>query len=424
MEMLKRFGKSFICTILETQVKSLRKHHQFKLIAVAGSIGKTSTKLAIAETLAAGHSVRYQKGNYNDRATVPLVVFGHDLPGLFNVRAWAKIFWANHKAIHGSYPYDYVIVELGTDGPGQMAVFDYLHPDLSVVTALTPEHMEYFGTLDAVIAEELSVLQYSKQVLINIDDSPAQFLKGKQFVSYSLDKKADYRAHAWQQRELEYGDVTVLLPDGAKLEAKSAIVGRQGVKITLAAAATAHIVGLPDGDIAKGLAHIKPFAGRMQILDGLKSSILIDDTYNASPLAVEAALDVLYGVEAPQRIAILGSMNQMGDYSPEAHREVGDYCNAAKLDLVVTIGSDAEKYLAPAAREAGCEVKSFSSPYQAGKFVKDRLKEGGIILAEGSQDGVYAEEALKTLLKNPKDQTRLVRQSAHWMKIKRRQFSD
>jgi UDP-N-acetylmuramoyl-tripeptide--D-alanyl-D-alanine ligase len=183
------------------------------------------------------------------------------------------------------------------------------------------------------------------------------------------------------------------------------------------------MLGLAHSDIVDGLAHIKPFAGRMQILDGIHGSILIDDTYNASPPAVEAALDVFYATKTSQRIAILGSMNQLGDYSPEAHREVGAYCDAQKLDLVVTIGSDAEKYLAPAAQKAGCEVKSFSSPYQAGEFVRSQLKEGGMVLAEGSQDGVYAEESLKALLKDPKDQARLVRQSARWMKIKHKQFA-
>ncbi|HEX3568401.1 MAG TPA: Mur ligase family protein [Candidatus Saccharimonadales bacterium] len=422
--LLKRIGKSLLCTILEAQVKRLRKRQQFKLIAVAGGVGKTSTKLAIAETLADSHSVRYQKGNYNDRLTVPLVLFGQRQPGLFNILAWLKIILANRKAIRQPYPYEYVVVELGTDGPGQMAAFGYLHPDITVITALVPEHMEFFGTMDAVAVEELSITNSSKRVLINTDDSPATFLADKRFISYGSDKKADYRILKWQQRELETGELAIALPGGATLETKLAMVGKPAAKIALAAAAVAHMAGLAQRDIAKGLTHLQPFAGRMQILDGIRGSTIIDDTYNASPPAVEAALDVLYGVKAPQRIAVLGSMNQMGDYSFEAHREVGTYCNAEKLDLVVTVGSDAEKYLAPYARKAGCEVQSFSSPYQASEFVKRRLKKGSIILAKGSQDRIFAEESLKALLKDPKDAAKLVRQSTYWMKIKRKQFSN
>jgi len=420
---LKRIGKALICRILEAQVRQLRARHQFKVVAVAGGIGKTSTKLAIAETLSANHAVQYQKGNYNDRATIPLVFFGHSLPGLFNLPAWVKIFRANRKIIHSAYPYEYVIVELGTDGPGQMAFFDYLQPDIAIVTALVPEHMEYFGTMDAVIREELSVCDYSKQVLINIDDAPNEALKNREFLSYSVDKQADYHALAWKHRELEHGELTIALRGGKTIAAKSPIIGKQGIKITLAAAATAHMAGLSADDITQGLARIKPFAGRMQLLRGIKNSILIDDSYNASPPAVEAALDVLYAATAPQRIAILGSMNQLGDYSPEAHREVGAYCDADKLDVVVTIGHDAETYLAPVAKAAGCDVHSFSTPYQAGEFVKSRLVTSAIVLADGSQDGVYAEEALKLLLENPDDQTKLVRQSADWMAIKRKRFA-
>jgi UDP-N-acetylmuramoyl-tripeptide--D-alanyl-D-alanine ligase len=162
----------------------------------------------------------------------------------------------------------------------------------------------------------------------------------------------------------------------------------------------------------------------MQILPGVKGSTIIDDSYNASPAAVEAALDVLYAAKAPQRIAILGNMNELGDYSQEAHEEVGRYCQPDKLDLVVTIGADAEKYLVPAAREAGCRVEAFSSPYDAGRKVLSEMKTGAVVLAEGSQNRVFAEESLKILLDNPEDAKKLVRQSDYWMKIKRGQFGD
>jgi UDP-N-acetylmuramyl pentapeptide synthase len=191
----------------------------------------------------------------------------------------------------------------------------------------------------------------------------------------------------------------------------------------LAAAAVARIIGLNEEELSRGLKEVKPFAGRMQILDGKKGSTIIDDTYNASPAAVIAALDVLYSVKATQRIAILGNMNELGGYSQQAHEEVGAYCRSDLLDLVVTIGADVEKYLVPVAKAKGCTVQSFASPYDAGAYVLTALQEGAVILAEGSQNRVFAEEAVKLLLENPADNGKLVRQSDDWLQIKQKQFS-
>jgi UDP-N-acetylmuramoyl-tripeptide--D-alanyl-D-alanine ligase len=174
--------------------------------------------------------------------------------------------------------------------------------------------------------------------------------------------------------------------------------------------------------IKKALSALPPTPGRMQILKGEKGSTLIDDTYNASPTAVEAGLDVLAENKAKQLVAILGSMNELGDYSKEAHKQVGRYCWPKNVDLIVTIGSDAKNYLAPEATKNGCTVQSFMSPYEAGRFVRDQLKEGAAVLGEGSQNGVFAEEALKQLLQSQDDSKKLVRQSAGWQNIKKRQF--
>lgn len=419
---LKRLGRSLVCRILESQVRRLRAKHSFKLVAVAGSIGKTSTKLAIAHSLEVSKRVMYQTGNYNDRVTVPLVIFGRTLPPLFNIAAWLKIFLLNEKTIRLPYYYDVVIVELGPDGPGQMKDFAYLEPDIAVVTAITPEHMEYFKTLDAVAAEELTVCDFSKKVLVNADDIPAGYLEGRAVLTYGTSDVYTYKITDSVSKGLEGTDVELQLAAEPPLQAQAQIVGAQGVKILLAAAATGQLLGLTDDELQRGLQEIKPFAGRMQILRGIKGSTIIDDTYNASPEPVIAALDVLYAAKSSQRIAILGNMNELGEYSEEAHRKVGAYCQPDKLDIVVTIGPDAEKYLAPAAKGKGCQVHSFSSPYEAGEFVAKRLKDGAVVLAEGSQNRVFAEESLKVLLADKADESRLVRQSRVWMAKKRKQF--
>jgi len=418
----KKAARAAVCTILEMQVRQLRARRRFKVVAVAGSMGKTSTKLAVAQLLEhSGLRVRYQTGNYNDRVTVPLVFFGLSEPSLYNVFAWLKAYGAAQSEIALPYPYDVVVVEIGTDGPGQIAEYAYLKPDVAVVTGVSEEHMEFFGTLDRVAAEELAVLDYAKQVLVNGDDIPGEFLAGRDFAEYSLvSEQAQYFGTA-SSTGLQGQKLDVKLPHGS-LAADVHFLGRQGAKVTLAAAAVADMLGVKRAAIAKGLAELRPFSGRMQILNGVKKTTLIDDTYNAAPLTVKAALDVLYAARTGQRIAILGSMNEMGEYARDAHLEVGAYCDPKKLDVVVTIGKDAKKWLAPAARQRGCTVHSFLSPYEAGEYVSGKLQKGGVVLAKGSQNGVFAEEALKPLLANPTDAAKLVRQSPYWLARKQRQF--
>jgi UDP-N-acetylmuramoyl-tripeptide--D-alanyl-D-alanine ligase len=133
---------------------------------------------------------------------------------------------------------------------------------------------------------------------------------------------------------------------------------------------------------------------------------------------------VLYQFEVPQRIAVLGMMNEMGDYSPEAHRQVGAYCDPSKLEVVVTVGADANEYLAAVAEARGCQVERCASPYEAGTYVKSLLKPGAVLLFKGSQNRGFIEEAIKSVLANPTDADHLVRQSDYWMSRKRVQFGE
>jgi UDP-N-acetylmuramoyl-tripeptide--D-alanyl-D-alanine ligase len=353
--------------------------------------------------------------------TVPLVFFGQREPSLFNVLAWLNVFGANNAQIAFPFPYDVVVVELGTDAPGQMEQFAYLKPDLTVVTAVTAEHMEFFHTLDAVAEEELAVFEYSKRVLVNADDIAGSYLAGRDFTEYSVtSKQADY--YASRKPTGLKGQKLTIRTSKESAEAEVVYLGVQGAKFVLAATATAHMLGVKLPTIAKGLSELRPFAGRMQVLPGIKGTTLIDDTYNASPVAVTAALDTLYAARTSQRIAVLGSMNELGDYSQEAHEEVGDYCDPKKLAVVITIGAMAKKWLAPAARAQGCEVRSFMSPYEAGDFLRGKITKGAVVLAKGSQNGVFAEEAIKPLLAHPEDAEKLVRQSKYWLARKAKQF--
>ena len=423
MKPIKKFGKAVLCTILEAQVRSLRKRHHFKVVAVAGSAGKTSTKFALAQMLASKKKVLFQEGNYNDRLTVPLIFFGHEHPGLFNIFGWIRVFYKNRRTIKSDYPYECVIVEVGTDGPGQIEQFAYLQPEIAVLTSIAEEHMEYFDSIDAVAKEEMAVHKYAKLLVVNIDDTDQKYLEGLDFTSYGLSENADFRFTKLSSEDLHKPTAELVLSNGTTIKVELNMLGKQGAKICLAAATVADMLGYSNEEIMSGLESIKPVSGRLMVLNGKNDSKILDDTYNASPIAVKAALDVLCSTKAKQRIAILGSMNELGKDSNELHKEIGEYCESSKLDLVVTIGEQASNYLAPAAKDKGIKVSSFNSPYEAGEFVAEQIKPGAVVLAKGSQNGVFAEEAVKKLLAHASDSKKLVRQTAYWQAKKAKQFS-
>ncbi len=402
------------------------KYHP-KLIVITGSVGKTSTKNAIATVLAEKYRVRVHDGNHNMDMSVPPALLGIRYPE--NARsplAWLTVLRAMNRRIREPQDVDVIVQELGTDKPGDVSHFaTYLRPDIAVVTAVSEEHMEFFKTIEAVAAEELSVAAFSNLTVINRDDISAQYAKYAQtenIDTYGLTDPAEYRLKVEPGSPLDGRMGHIVTPEWGEVPVSLQLVGDHALKAAAAALCVASRCGLTSAEAAVGVSKIRPTKGRMQILRGVERSTLIDDTYNASPLAVTAALETLYSIDTPQRIAILGSMNEMGESSPAAHDAVGQACNPEKLNWVVTIGVDAETYLAPAAVKKGCQVRSFRSPYEAGGFVHSVLEPGAVVLAKGSQNGVFAEEALKVLLHSTEEESRLVRQSAYWMSQKRQQF--
>jgi UDP-N-acetylmuramoyl-tripeptide--D-alanyl-D-alanine ligase len=422
---MKRSLKKLVANILGWQLKRLRKKNKIFVVAVAGSIGKTSTKLALAHVLSQAYKVQFQEGNYNDLVTVPLIFFGQKQPSLMNPFAWAWTFFKNELVMSKKYPYGVVVVELGSDAPGQMQEFsNYLHVDIGVLTAIVPEHMANFADLNAVAQEELTLSSIASKIFANKDLIAPEHLGHlpDTTVTYGIKEQADVRLTnvQWNGGEeatfdVMYGGINFLHGDHEK-------VTEPQLYSICAAVAVATELEMPTKAIGQGIRSIKPVSGRMQHLNGLNNSVILDDSYNASPEAVIGALDTLYRFNASQKIAILGNMNELGKYSQAEHQKVGEYCDPRELSFVATIGPDANKYLAPAAQKRGCLVKAFEDPVTAGKFVKERLQKGTVVLVKGSQNGVFAEEAAKQLLAVAEDSKLLVRQSKYWMKLKKKAF--
>ena len=419
--------KNFIQKRLEKLAKKYLKKHKPTLVVVTGSVGKTSTKIAIATVLSQHYRVRVHEGNHNTHMSVPLGILGVDYPD--NIRSfgeWSKVRKAAKQRIKQPKDTDVIVQELGTDTPGDIPHFGtYLQPDIAVVTAVSAEHMEFFKTVEAVAVEELSVAVFSKLTVINRDDISSEYAKYAETTdidTYGTGGMAEYRFETSDNSVKGYNG-NFISPEFGELAMALKLAGEQNIKAAVAAGLIAAKLGMTSQQIKEGMEKIRPVKGRMNILRGLERSTLIDDTYNSSPLAVEAALRTLYQIQSPQRIAILGSMNELGETSPQAHEQIGKLCDAGELAWVITIGEQAEKYLAPAARAKGCQVKSFHSPYDAGAFAHKVLEDNAIVLAKGSQNGVFAEEALKILLHSTEEEKELVRQTPAWLKIKQEQFA-
>lgn len=423
--------KKYIQKKLEKSVKKyFKRHSEVKLIVVAGSVGKTSAKVAIATVLSQSLRVRLHEGNHNTEMSAPLAILGIEYPkNVRSLRQWRVIFKAIRKRIRQPADVDVIIQELGTDAPGQIPHFGtYLNPDIAVITSVSPEHMEFFKTIEAVAAEELSVANYSKSALINRDDIEGRFannITNPNIQTYGTTDMAEYRFESGDYIQIEGTSGTFSAPEwDTGLAVTLHVLGEHSTRAAVAAGAVAIKLGLAPEAIAKGMAAVRPVHGRMNILEGVRETVIIDDSYNSSPLAAASALRTLYQMNVPQKIAVIGSMNELGEVSPAAHADVGKLCDPMQLAHVITVGEEAAKYLAPAARTAGCHVVSVRNALEAGAYVNQLSEPGAAVLFKGSQGGVYLEEAIKIVLRSTMDEDKLVRQTPEWLEEKRAFFEE
>jgi UDP-N-acetylmuramoyl-tripeptide--D-alanyl-D-alanine ligase len=281
--------------------------------------------------------------------------------------------------------------------------------------------MEFFGTIEAVAEEELSVSNYSRFVLINRDDVEgrfADFETNANFATYGTTGAAEYRFEQ-QNNTAQDGYVgSIITPENEPFPASIRVVGEHSLRPIMGAVAAGIKLGLTPADIVAGIALVRPVPGRMNMLRGINGTAIIDDTYNSSPAAVSAALQTLYSYsDAPQRIALLGDMRELGVSSQFEHEKLGMLCDPGLLEWVVLVGPDSEKYVAPAARARGCQVHIARNALEAGEFIRSVTRGGAVILAKGSQNTIFLEEAVKILC-DLSEHTQLVRQSRAWLKTK------
>lgn len=429
---MKKIFKTIIVTILVWQSKKILKRYHPKVIAITGSVGKTSTKDAIFTVLSQFKQVRKSEKSFNSEIGLPLTILGaHN--GWSNPFTWVETIAHGFALILWKHEYpEYLVLEVGAGKPGDIKNFaPWIAPDIAVITRFpeTPVHVEFFGTTEKII-EEKSALAYAVKkdglLVLNHDDALVYALHSKarrRTVSYGMHENATYHAVYPTYSYKKEGDMSVPAGITFKLEyegntfpvALPHIVALHSVGAALAALACAREAGCDMLQAITALAEYITPPGRLTLIPGIHDSYIIDDTYNASPVAMEAALDVLKEVKGTRKIAVLGDMLELGKYTHDAHHAMGAYL-IGSADMLVTVGPRA-KTIGEAAHEAGFPMKEiyhFDSSTTTAKFLTGVLEKGDIVLLKGSQ-GIRLERAVKAIMAHPEDAPGLLcRQEKEW----------
>lgn len=423
--------------VLKGLARQVLNKYQPQIIGITGSVGKTTAKEATIKVLSAKYRVRGNIKNYNNEIGLPLTILGLESAGK-SLIGWFKIFIKSCYLIlfqQVSYP-EFLVLEMGVDHPGDM---DYLlsvvKPISGIVTTIGQAHLEFFGTPDGIAAEKGKLISYlptSGFAVLNIDDKRvAAMATGSKanIVSYGFDSKAEVRA---SDLSFNYEQVSKLSPDSLpglifKLNyqgsivpvAMPAVISEAAVYSALAAAAIGLKYDLSLLDIAEALRGFRPPKGRLNALPGSQKRIILDDTYNASPTSVIAALNILGRLPADnkkQRVAILGDMLELGIDSSTEHCRIGQVVAKLPIGQLVLVGPLA-RLIGEEARTQGWkgEASFFDNSTEATKEIDKIIPEAATVLLKGSQ-GMRIEKITKALLN---DQSRasewLVRQDKAWL---------
>jgi UDP-N-acetylmuramoyl-tripeptide--D-alanyl-D-alanine ligase len=320
-----------VAVALRAVAASYRERFSPLVVGITGSLAKTSTKELAAEVLAVRYAVLKSAGNENNEIGLPLT--------LLRLRP-------EHEA---------AVLEMGLYTQGEIALLARLaRPSIGVVTAVRGVHVSRAGSIEAIEAgkrELVEALPPDGWAVLNADDPRVTRMAAHtsaRVLRYGFGVAADVRAEDVRWRGAKGMAFRLHLPGGTA-EVVTPQLGRHGVHNALAAAAVATCAGLDADAIVAGLARDVPVAHRSQLIHAGRWTIL-DDSYNASPDAVVAALDLLAGLPG-RRVAVLGAMLELGDASPREHRRVGAHA-AGVVDRLVVVGQDAAD-IAVGAREAG-----------------------------------------------------------------------
>lgn len=423
------FLRDIVASALAALARGIIRKYKPKVVMVTGSVGKTSTKDAVAAALSPRYHLRASEKSYNSEFGVPLTIIGAKNPWM-SPEKWVHVIGEAFLllVLPNHYP-KLLVLEVGADRPGDLKkILEIATPDAVVVTRLpeVPVHVEAYASPAAVREEEFApayALAPHTPLVISADDTYARDLAARldaRVTTYGFAKDADVRladADVLYEEDRLAGMRAKAQTGGRSYELRAVgALGRQQLYAPAAALTCAIALGLTPEEAVEGLRAYQPPPGRSRILRGKSGSILIDDTYNASPAAVEEILKSLTLANAKRRIVILGDMLELGRFSSEEHRSVGTLA-AKSADIVVGVGARS-RAITDAAIAAGKSEKDalhFNDSLTAAEGLKDIARPGDLILIKASQ-GVRAERIVEALLASPSDTHMLVRQEKEWLK--------
>ena len=335
------------------------------VVAVTGSAGKTTTKNLIAAALAGAGAVHATQGNHNNELGVPMTLAGLNESHRFGV------------------------IEMGAGQPGDIAYLCQLaQPSVAVCLNASAAHLVNYESVDEIASTKGEILEGlggEGLAIINADQPwVGQWIKqagNARKITFGLSEKADYRAINIQYQGLNGTEFDLIAPSVA-LPVSLRLPGAMQVINALAALAVAIELGVPPDRAVDGLRQVVPEIGRGSVVAGRAGGRVVDDSYNANPAAVMAAIDTL-ARESAYSVLILGPMLELGSTSDDLHRDVGRYAKAAGIDCLMSVGREA----APAAEVFGQGAQHFSDQQALWSAFPD-LPDEHIIWVKGSRGAV------------------------------------
>ena len=357
-----------------------KNRFQIPFVGITGSVGKTTAKDMIAAVLSVKYKVLKTEGNFNNNIGLPLTLLRLD------------------------HTHQVGVLEMGMDKPGEIDYLsDIVRPEVGVITNIGDAHIEKLGSRENIFKAKCELLPNIRKegglVVLNADDPMLTTLRGNtpvQAVFCGKAENADYRAQVTGGDGVSHIHCHVTTPNMER-DIRIPALGEHMIYPTLIAAAVGEHFGLTSDEIEYGIARFVPTRMRMNVIQREGEITILDDSYNANPQSMRAAISVLADTHSSWKVAILGDMFELGPYAPALHAGVGDYLGKRGIDCLVAVGKLSE-HMAQGAREAGVPtVYSCGNKEEAKAVLPQVVRPDSTILVKASR-GMALEELTAQLL--------------------------